>query len=130
MRYSAMWTLSAAVAVGLALSPSAQAQTTRTDPAKAGSAAESKAGSADKKISGADQKFMMKAARGGKAEVELGRLASERGTSDAVKQFGQRMVTDHGKANEELARLAPQKGVALPVDVDANHKKVVDRLSK
>jgi putative membrane protein len=43
---------------------------------------------------------MAKAASGGKAEVELGRLASERGTSDAVKQFAQRIVTDHGKADE------------------------------
>ena len=130
MRYAAMWALSGAVAAALALAPSAQAQTTQTSPPKAGSAAESRAGSADKKIAGADQKFMMKAASGGKAEVELGRLASERGSSDAVKQFGQRMVTDHGKANKELAQLAQQKGVTLPTGMDANHKKTVDRLSR
>jgi hypothetical protein len=32
-------------------------------------------------VIGLDQKFMTKAASGGKAEVELGRLASERGSS-------------------------------------------------
>ena len=56
---------------------------------------------------------MIEAARGSKAEVQLGRLANERGASDGVKQFGQRMATDHGKAGDELARLAPQKGVTL-----------------
>ena len=42
----------------------------------------------------------MDAAHGNMAEVELGKLAVERGTNDAVKQFGQRMVDDHGKASE------------------------------
>jgi predicted outer membrane protein len=76
-------------------------------------------GAVETKMAAADQKFMAKAASGGKAEVELGRLASERGTSDAVKQFAQRMVTDHGKANEELTQLAQRKGIALPADLDA-----------
>jgi putative membrane protein len=78
----------------------------------------------------ADAKFMKKVAEGGKAEVELGRLAAERGASDSVKQFGQRMVTDHSKAGEELAKLAQDKGVTLPTDVDAKHKRLHDRLSK
>jgi putative membrane protein len=71
------------------------------------------------KVPAGDAKFIKQVASGGKAEVELGRLASERGGSDAVKQFGQRMVNDHGKANEELAQLAQQKGVTLPSDLDA-----------
>ncbi len=78
----------------------------------------------------ADQKFMTKAAEGGMAEVALGRLASEHGGSDAVKQFGQRMVTDHGKANDELTQLAQQKGVSLPTAPDAKDQKLIDRLSK
>jgi putative membrane protein len=73
---------------------------------------------------------MAKAASGGKAEVELGRLASERGTSDAVKQFAQRIVTDHGKADEELTQLAQRPGIALPSDLDAKHKQLIDRLAK
>jgi putative membrane protein len=82
------------------------------------------------KLPAGDEKFVKQVAIGSKAEVELGRLASERGGSDAVKQFGQRMVTDHGKASEELAQLAQQKGVTLPADLDAQHKKLYDRLAK
>ena len=66
------------------------------------------------KLSMSDQRFVKNAAQGNKAEVELGRLASERGSSDTVKQLGQKMVTDHGKANDDLAQLAQHKGVMLP----------------
>jgi len=76
------------------------------------------------------QAFMHEAAIGGLAEVELGRLASEKASSDEVKQFGQRMVTDHGKANTELKTLAAKKGVTLPTDLDAKHKQTVEKLSK
>ncbi len=70
------------------------------------------------------------AAQANRAEVELGRVATERGASDSVKQFGQRMVTDHGKANDELAKVAQDKGVELPADMDAKHKRLQDRLAK
>ena len=77
-----------------------------------------------------ERKFLMNVAHDNKAEIELGRLASERGSSDAVKQFGQRMVTDHQKATDELMQLAQQKGITLPTDVDAKHKKAHDKLAK
>jgi putative membrane protein len=77
-----------------------------------------------------DKKFVMEAAMGGMAEVELGRLATERGMSDEVKQFGQRMVDDHSKANEELMQVASAKGMTLPTTLDAKHQAMVDKMSK
>jgi len=73
---------------------------------------------------------MKEAAIGGMAEVELGRLASEKAASDEVKQFGQRMVTDHGKANTELKMLAEKKHVTLPTALDSKHKQTVEKLSR
>jgi putative membrane protein len=78
----------------------------------------------------ADKDFVMKAAQGGMAEVMLGQMASSKGTSPDVKNFGNRMVSDHGKANDELKQLAQNKGMALPADVDADSKKMSDKLSK
>jgi putative membrane protein len=86
--------------------------------------------SADAKNNSADHHFVTEAAVGGMAEVELGKLASEKGSSDQVKQFGQRMVTDHGKANDELKTLAQSKNITLPTDLDAKHKATRDRLAK
>ncbi|PSH03468.1 MAG: DUF305 domain-containing protein [Acidobacteria bacterium] len=75
-----------------------------------------------------DQMFMMKAAQGGMAEVKLGDLAKQNGKADAVKQFGNRMVTDHTKANDELQQLASQKGVALPAEESSKDKRTFQML--
>lgn len=80
-------------------------------------------------MSSQDRNFLMDAAMGGMMEVELGKLAVQNGASDAVKQFGQRMVDDHSKANTELMSLATSKGVTLPTELDAKHKEHVTKLS-
>jgi len=61
-----------------------------------------------------DSKFAVQAASGGLAEVQLGQLAQEKGTTAAVKDFGRMMVEDHSKANEELKTLAASKNISLP----------------
>jgi putative membrane protein len=81
-------------------------------------------------LSAADKTFVMKAAQGGMAEVELGQLATQNAQSDEVKQFGQRMVDDHTKANDQLKQVAQQKGVALPTDLSAKDKAEKNHLSK
>lgn len=78
----------------------------------------------------ADQKFVQKAAEDGLAEVDLGKLASERGTSPEVKQFGEKMANDHGAANQELASLAQSKGITMPQEPDKKDQKLRDKLAK
>jgi len=82
------------------------------------------------KAGSADHMFVMKVAKGGMAEVELGQLAADKGSTDEVKKFGQRMVTDHTKAGEELKALAQQKSITLPTEIDAKDKATHDRLAK
>jgi putative membrane protein len=82
------------------------------------------------RLTALDSNWIMKAAQGGMAEVELGKLAQSRSSSDAVKQFGQRMVDDHSKANDELSRIAASKGVTLPTSLSAKDQATKDRLSK
>jgi putative membrane protein len=84
--------------------------------------------SSDKALPRADQEFIAKAAEGSRAEVELGRLAQQKAASNAVKQFGQRMVLDHGSAAKELEQLAANKGVKL--EAKAEHKGMHDNLAK
>jgi putative membrane protein len=79
---------------------------------------------------GSDQHFVMDVAKDGMAEVELGRLASQKATNEQVKQFGQRMVDDHTKANDELKSIAQKKNITLPNDPDPKAKAFQDRLSK
>jgi putative membrane protein len=77
-----------------------------------------------------DLSFAREAAKGGMAEVELGILAKAKASSADVKQFADRMVTDHGKANGELKQWAAQKKVTLPTALDAKAKATRDRLAK
>ncbi len=75
-----------------------------------------------------DQRFVMNALKGGMAEVELGKLAADKGTSDEVKRFGQRMVDDHSKAGDELKALAASKNITPPTDIDAHDKALEAKL--
>ena len=80
-------------------------------------------------MSSQDHKFVMETAMGGLKEVELGRVAAQQGATDAVKQFGQRMVDDHTNANTELMTLATSKGMTLPAELDEKHRADVTKLS-
>jgi len=88
----------------------------------------------DKESAGAikagDKSFVLTAAAGGLAEVELGQLARERGDSEAVKKLSQHMVDDHTRLNNELSQLASKKGVALPAEPMAKHKAIKEALAK
>ena len=75
-----------------------------------------------------DRLFVRTAAIGGMAEVEFGNLAEQKGKSDAVKEFGRFMIADHGKANERLIGLAKEDGIAVPHELDAEHKSMRARL--
>ena len=61
-----------------------------------------------------DHHFVMEAAGGGMAEVELGQLAADKASNATVKAFGQQMVSDHGKAGDDLKSLAASKNITLP----------------
>ena len=73
--------------------------------------------------------FVQRAAQDGMTEVELGKVALEKSSNEQVREFAQRMVTDHGKANAELAALAKQKGIDAPKKLDAEHMGMVKKLA-
>jgi len=91
--------------------------------------ADGKTGS-DTKLSEQDKEFIKDAASGGMMEVELGKIAAQRGSSEQVKEFGRRMQEDHGKANKELTQIAKNKAVDVPKELERKHKSTVERLSK
>ena len=112
-----------AAAFALSVAP-ALAQQPSTPPSP-----QPKAMSSTDKSSG-DHHFVMEAAQGGMAEVELGKIATDKAASPDVKKFAQRMVDDHGKANDELKTLAQNKNIMLPTAIDAKQKAKIDKLSK
>ncbi|MGC2822601.1 MAG: DUF4142 domain-containing protein, partial [Candidatus Sulfotelmatobacter sp.] len=88
------------------------------------------ASSSNASLSSSDKKFVREAAQGGMAEVELGKLATEKASSPEVKKFGQRMVNDHSKANEQLKEVASSQGITLPSNLSAKDEMTKEHLSK
>jgi len=54
--------------------------------------------------------FLDKAAEINLGEVELGKLAEQKGNNEAVKDFGKRMIEDHTRAEHELQQVPSKKG--------------------
>ena len=84
--------LAAGLTAALAMSAAAQAQ------------------SADKE----SQKFMTNAMEADYGEIDVGKLAQEKGTSQAVKDFGAKLVADHGKNLDMAKQVGSQVGVKDP----------------
>ena len=64
------------------------------------------------------------------AEVELGKLAVERGANTEVKKFGQMMIDDHTKAGDKLKSVASAQNIPVPTDLDDKHRDLRDKLAK
>lgn len=81
-------------------------------------------------LSPKDTQFVTQAVQGGLAEVALGQLAVDRARNDMVRDFGARMVKEHGDANTKLIELAKGKGFEPPAALTAEHQQAMDRLRK
>lgn len=90
---------------------------------------ESTVGTSGAAISAGDRDFVEDMAIGGMAEVELGRMAMERGASAEVKQFGDMMVKDHSTAGDELKQVAMQHSIPMPAGLDQKHQDLKTTLS-
>jgi putative membrane protein len=76
------------------------------------------------------ENFVKKAASGGIMEVELGDIAMRKATSQKVKEFGNRMVTDHSKANEQLKPIAQEMNIDLSGVPEKKYKDQIQNMSE
>jgi len=76
-----------------------------------------------------DAKFAVNALADGMTEVALGKLAQQKGTLAAVKDFGTMIVDDHNKIDQQLETLGQKLRIALPNALDNDGQKKVNELS-
>jgi len=119
----------AAISLGLALVVGAGCNKDNRAPANGSGASVGTAGRTDSSISNGDKDFVRDVAEMNMAEVELGRLASERGSGSDVKQFAQMVVTDHTAAGDKLRAYATQRNIDVPAELDGKHRDLRDKLS-
>ena len=77
-----------------------------------------------------DKLFVRQAAVGGRAEVELGKIAQKKASTDSVRQFAQHMVDAHTKNSQQLMRAGRGLNPELPKDLDPEHLRIRDELNK
>jgi putative membrane protein len=113
----------AIVAAGLLSAPVVIAQTNPVNPPGAAVPAIG----AEHPLSVKDKDFIDKAARGGLAEIDLGKLAQKSANPD-VRRFADRMIQDHTKANERLGTIVRAEGATMPTTLDIDHRRLREKL--
>ena len=72
-----------------------------------------------------DQKFVDFAAQTDMVEANLGDLAQSVAGSQAVKDYGQMLTSDHTSDYGKLQSVAQQAGLTVPTAIDAEHNKSI-----
>jgi len=86
-------------------------------------------GTAGDAVSPGDRDFVEQSVVGGMAEVELGKLASERAANADVKAFAGMMVQDHSKSLASLKQVASQHAIPAPAGLDEKHRETREKLA-
>lgn len=77
----------------------------------------------------ADQAFLTKAMEGGDAEVQLGQLAQQKSQSNDVKQFAQKMVSEHQQMEDKWFKpVAKKLNASEPKGPSKKDKKLIEKL--
>jgi putative membrane protein len=76
-----------------------------------------------------DRMFLRAAAEGGIAEVQFGQLAAQKGSSEEVKTFGQKMVDDHTALNKDMGTVADSIGIKLPTHMNKTDQAEYEKLN-
>ena len=76
-----------------------------------------------------DRMFVRKAAMDGYAEVQFGKLAAQKASSDDVKKLGQKLVDDHAVLDKEMKPVADELGVKAPEKLNKPEQEEFNKLS-
>ncbi|HZT33191.1 MAG TPA: DUF4142 domain-containing protein [Bryobacteraceae bacterium] len=77
-----------------------------------------------------DRRFVRQASEDGMTHIALGKLAQEKGSAPAVKEYGRRMVEDHTKVIEELKQAAAKANMDTATELPRKGKKAQEKLAK
>lgn len=74
--------------------------------------------------------FLSKVTNAGMAEIQLAKLAQQKATIDAVKNFASMLERDHTAVNDQVRTLAGQRNVALPSAPSDDKQKIYTDMEK
>jgi putative membrane protein len=77
-----------------------------------------------------DRRFLGQVTQASLLNVAMGKLAVEKSSNDAVKEFGKKMVTDHERGLAIFKKVATKDGVTVEERLDSKHQERLDKLAK
>jgi putative membrane protein len=81
-------------------------------------------------INSTDQQFVRHVATHSLVDIELGKLATKKASSNDVRKYAEQMIDDHNKASDHLNQLAAKKGVTLAQKLPGNALTIKNRLNR
>jgi putative membrane protein len=77
-----------------------------------------------------DSRFIREVIADNLLEVNLAQLAERKAENSQVKQFAQRMISDHNKLQNDWLSMSSRSGLNLTPGYGKNHRKKLDQLQK
>jgi len=77
-----------------------------------------------------EKTFLTKAMQGDLAEIQMGKLAQEKGGTPQVKQFGQTLASDHSDNLDKAKQVASSVGVTPPTQPSTKAQNDYTKMSK
>ena len=81
-----------------------------------------------KKLSAADEAMMKEVAMGGMMQLETSKVAVQKSTDPAVREFAQGEIDEQTGLSEKLTAIASAKGITLPATPDAETQQMVSKM--
>ena len=75
-----------------------------------------------------EQELLAFAARNNMLQIELGKIAAQKASTDELKQYGQQLVDWHTTNQQELQELAQEYGVALPQQMETEQLEYIEEI--
>lgn len=107
--------------------PQSNRRTTNADPTNAGGGNDVGPFGSTQFI---DADFVWEAGIAALMEIELGKVAAEKGHSEEVRKFGQSVVKGHERVRTTLEAIAAEHNLKFPKELDSKRKARIDEIAK
>jgi putative membrane protein len=80
-------------------------------------------------LTGADTKFVSAQLEGNMAEIQMAQLALQKSQDQNIRNFAQKMITDHTASQQMLMPIAQSQEIGVPTTLTPEHQAMLDHLS-
>jgi putative membrane protein len=77
-----------------------------------------------------DRHFLQNAIEGNLTEIQLGKMAEQKASTEAGRSFGRMLANDHSDNNEKATQIARALQVSVPTEPNAKQQQMINHFSQ